>query len=54
PKDIRGPEYMKLYDRLTAHGGAGLGYKQLKIHQTAFQPQQFDLDKIGMFKKHAI
>jgi hypothetical protein len=49
-KDIRGPEYMKLFDRLTAHGGAGLGYKQLQIMQTASQPQQLNLGSIGMFR----
>jgi hypothetical protein len=50
-KDIKGPEYMKLFDRLTAHGGAGLGYKQLQIMQAASQPQDLDLGKIDMFRK---
>jgi hypothetical protein len=49
-KDIRGPEQMKLFDRLTAHGGALLGYKQLQIQQTASQPQVLDLRSIGMFR----
>jgi hypothetical protein len=49
-KDIRGPEQMKLFDRLTAHGGALLGYNQLKILQTASQPQSLNLGSIGMFR----
>jgi hypothetical protein len=49
-KDIRGPEQMKLFDRLTAHGGALLGYKQLQILQTASQPQNINLGSIGMFR----
>jgi len=53
-KEIRGTEQMRLYDRLTAHGGAGLGYKQLRILQTATQPQTLDLNSIAMFRKHAI
>ena len=49
-KDIRGPEYMKLFDRLTAHGGAGLGYKQLQIQQTYSRPSGLRLEDIGMFR----
>jgi len=53
-KDIRGPEQMKLYDRLTAHGGALLGYRQLKIMQVASQPQQLDFGGIDMLRPRAM
>ncbi|RKZ55960.1 MAG: hypothetical protein DRQ44_17205 [Gammaproteobacteria bacterium] len=53
-KDIRGPEVMQLFDRLTAHGGALLGYKQLKIQQTAHQPQNLDLGSIAMFRPRSM
>lgn len=53
-KDIQGPEQMKLYDRLTAHGGALLGYKQLKIMQTAHQSPAFNMGDIGMFRPRYI
>jgi len=53
-KEIRGPEQMKLYDRLTAHGGALLGYRQLQIMLTAHQPQQFDLGSVGMFRRRSM
>ena len=49
-KDIKGPEFMKLFDRLTAHGGALLGYKQLQIHQSATRSQPIELGKIDMFR----